>query len=347
MASQPIKQILFPADEEHPRITEGSVLQTERGLLLATTEFYGGGGDDSAAHIIGCYSTDGGITWGEAFELQENIGTQNVMSASLLRTKEDDLLLFYLIKNSRSDLDVFLKFSEDEGQTWGAQIPVSATGAYTGMCNDRAVQLSTGRILAPIQTSPECWSEREHYIVQACISDDGGRTWRRSKGSVDAAMRGAMEPVVVELVDGRILMAIRVQMGEIYYAYSDDEGETWSPSQPSGVRSPEAPCLIKRIPQTGDLLLVWNDTFAAGSDHGGQRRPLSLAISRDEGATFGPGRPIEDQGPATYSYPSLWFDGDNVILTYYQAGGTGDAHAASGLSFNVAVVPLEWIYEER
>ena len=53
-----------------------------------------------------------------------------------------------------------------------------------------------------------------------------------------------------------------------------------------GVQAPEAPATLRRIPATGDLLLIWNNTFTAGIGHGGPRTPLTAAVSNDEGETW-------------------------------------------------------------
>ncbi len=43
-------------------------------------------------------------SWSKPIVLQENLGQANVMSVSLLRTANRDILFFYLVKNSLSDL---------------------------------------------------------------------------------------------------------------------------------------------------------------------------------------------------------------------------------------------------
>jgi sialidase-1 len=52
---------------------------------------------------------------------------------------------------------------------------------------------------------------RHHFVSTSWLSDDGGQSWRKGKGQVDLPKRGAMEPEVLELVDGRLLMIMRTQ----------------------------------------------------------------------------------------------------------------------------------------
>jgi sialidase-1 len=128
-----------------------------------------------------------------------------------------------------------------------------------------------------------------------------------------------MEPEVIELNDGRVLMIIRTQLGHIAASYSDDGGNTWGKPESWGVRSPESPATVRRIPVTGDLLLVWNDTYDAATGHGGKRTPLTAAVSSDDGKTWSRVKQIETDKYHTYAYTSLIFDKERALLSYYVA----------------------------
>lgn len=327
--------IVEPIQPQSPRNGEGSILPLRDGrLLLAYSHFTGGDGDDATAEIAGRYSKDCGRSWGERFILQPNDGKLNVMSASLLRLAANRIGLFYLKKDAQDDLNVFLRVSGDEGKSWDAPRRCTPDDGYHVMNNDRALCLSTNRILLPVAYSSEAWGAREHYTCRCYLSDDGGETWRAGKGSVDAPRRGAMEPGVVELRDGRLLMIIRTQVGQIYRAYSPDGGDTWTPGEAMGVAAPEAPATIKRIPDTGDLILFWNDSFMPGKDHGGRRTPLAVAVSQDEGRTWIHRRLLECDPTKQYHYLSACFPGGRVVLSYYE-----------DTALKVTVVPIGWFYE--
>jgi sialidase-1 len=130
-----------------------------------------------------------------------------------------------------------------------------------------------------------------------------------------------MEPEVVELADGKLLMIIRTQQGRIATSISDDGGDRWGAAGELSVKAPESPATIRRIPATGDLLLVWNDTFAAGANHGGKRTPLTAAISTDEGKTWQHVQKLESDLDAGYAYTSVAFHRDRVLLSYYVSDG--------------------------
>ena len=99
------RQVIAPATDQYPRNSEGDIAVLPDGrLLLAYTRVQGGSSDFDAAEIVGRYSSDRGRTWSPDVVLQGNDAGVNCMSPSLLPLPEGDLLLFYLRKNSPTDL---------------------------------------------------------------------------------------------------------------------------------------------------------------------------------------------------------------------------------------------------
>jgi sialidase-1 len=334
---------VFPATEKNPRYSEGSVaVLTDGTLLYATTEFVGGAADAATARIVARESRDGGRTWSEPRVLQENVGKQNVMSVTLRRLKpnaaDGSLGLFYLVKNGPTDLKVYLRASEDEGKSFGKPVRVTDRPGYHVMNNDRVTVLSSGRVVCPVS-----WTENagkgEHYVSLCFFSDDGGKTWKKGTDSVDAAKRGAMEPEVVELDGGKLLMIVRTQLGHIATATSKDGGDHWGESGQLSVKAPEAPATIRRIPATGDLLLIWNNTYDPKAGHGGKRTPLTAAVSSDEGKTWNTLRDLETDADRTFAYTSVAFVRDRAVLTYYVS-----EPKTNRLSSRLRALPVEWFY---
>lgn len=311
---------VFVATERNPRYSEGSVLVLKDGrLLYATTEFEGSGSDFAKARIIAVTSSDQGKSWSAPRVLQENIGKQNVMSVTLRRlTAQADapIGLFYLVKNSFTDLQVELRVSADEGATFGDAVRVTTQPGYHVLNNDRVTLLKSGRLVVPVASTADVQRE-DRFVCSCMLSDDQGRTWHRSRDTLAYAKRGAMEPEVIELKNGRLLMHVRTQLGHIAVSESGDGGETWNALVPWNVRAPESPATLRRVPATGELLLVWNNTFREGKDHGGKRTPLTAAVSTDEGRTWHHLRDLETDPTHTYAYTSITFDRDRVLLTYY------------------------------
>jgi sialidase-1 len=341
-----VESFIAQATTENPRHTEADILTLRDGTLFAAWgEFYGGARDDAPARIAAARSRDGGRTWVDRSVLQENSGKANVMSASLLRSRSGDVLFFYLQKNSLSDLKAFVRRSTDDTRTWSAPVVVTADEGYHVMNNGRVIQLRSGRLLAPVASTKQVWTKNDDFRTRVYFSDDDGRTWKRSRSEARAPKRGAMEPGLVEMKDGRVMQIIRTQTGFIWRCFSSDGGDTWTEAEPWNIESPESPATLKVVPDTGEWLLVWNpkvswqnpEKTVLGANHGGPRTPLTAMISRDEGLTWSRPRNLEGDPTCTYAYTSVTFHGDRALLSYYHFPNSGKV-----LSLRFQSVPLEW-----
>jgi hypothetical protein len=149
------------------------------------------------------------------------------------------------------------------------------------------------------------------------------------------------EPGVVALDDGRLMLFCRTDDGCQYVAYSSDEGTSWSPLRASAIISPRSPASIKRIPTTGDLLLVWNNHAGIDPALAGKRTPLSTAISDDEGAHWRHLRVVEGDPDGWYCYTAIAFAGEHVLLAHT----AGDRRMTNGLAtLQVTRLPVAWLY---
>lgn len=211
---------------------------------------------------------------------------------------------------------------------------------YYVMNNARVIQLRSGRILCPTAFTSQVWTQSENFRTVIYYSDDDGRTWRRGRGLVSCPKRGAMEPGLLELDDGRVLQIIRTQLGQIWHCHSSDGGDTWTDAAPWTVAAPEAPSTLVRMPEGGEFLLVYNPTVRLGTGHSGPRTPLVAALSADEGQTWWEPKAVEPDTTAHYAYTSVRFDAGRALMSYYVA--------RSGLlSLKFKSIPLTWFREPR
>ncbi|MBD3293711.1 MAG: exo-alpha-sialidase [Armatimonadia bacterium] len=336
--------VVAEATPQNPRNTEGDIIELRDGtLLLAWSDFYGGEMPDAApARISAKASHDRGKTWGERFTLLENEGLQNVMSVSFLRLDSGDILFFYLRKNGPDDLHAMVRRSSDEMATFSDPVRCTREIGYWVVNNARIMQLSDGRLVCPAAWHRTIDIDIRNARAIAWLSDDEGRTWTRGESELPLPGRGAMEPGVVELRDGRLLMIIRTDLGDIYRSHSADRGATWSDPEPMGVGAPVAPSTLVRIPSTGDLLLVWNDCFRDGPDAEAMRTPLTAAVSRDDGETWEYRRDLETDPELWYAYTSVTFVDDRALMTYWVDERYSEERL---MHLKLRSVDVSWFYE--
>jgi hypothetical protein len=343
----PVQRLrLLPPAAGNPRNSEGDFIQLNDGrVLLVYTHFTGGGSDHAAAHLAGRFSEDGGQTWTkEDVTIVPNEGGFNVMSVSLLRLDSGEIALFYLRKNSLTDCRPLLRLSSDEGKTWSEPTVCIEPLGYYVLNNDRAVQLSTGRIILPVarHNTPEQNKFDGRGVISCYFSDDRGRTWRQSKTVQQGENLTLQEPGVVELKDGKLMMFCRTPHGSQYTSYSDDQGDTWSEPAPSNIVSPLSPASIERIPKTGDLVLVWNNHENVAPEFRGKRTPYNVAISRDEGRTWERAKTLEDDPNGWYCYTAIEFVGEHVLLAHC----AGDRRTGGLNTTQVTRFPVSWPYDD-
>jgi hypothetical protein len=149
------------------------------------------------------------------------------------------------------------------------------------------------------------------------------------------------EPGVVDLKDGKILMFMRNNSGLQYITYSSDQGESWTPAEPSTIKSPRSPASIERIPATGDLLMVWNNNGGENKAIAGKRTPFNTGISKDEGKTWQGIRTLADDPDGWYCYTAIEFTDKHVLLGHC----AGNSKVKSGLAItHISRISLDWIY---
>jgi hypothetical protein len=212
-------------------------------------------------------------------------------------------------------------------------------------------------------------------------SDDLGKTWRRSTGSVmvwplpgEGGIGGfgaTWEPVLLELDRGRVAMFMRTNVGRIFRTISDDGGDHWSLAKPTELASGDVPSCAGRLKTTGDALIIWNQSSAEEIRRGYSRGRLSTAVSSDQTEKWGRFKTVArsdglpavehvDPSPvrhvradpnlgvlperyAYHHYPRLAFVQSKAVL-FFNSGGMNDAGEWQGWTPVVKVVSEKWFY---
>ena len=356
-------------------------------------------------------STDGGQSWGQAQPLNcEGLG--DAKDLSLIRLQSGALALAFRGKDQPWLGDFYLFLSKDEGQSWGPGrlINPSRGDLPNAPLYGTLIQLSSGRLVWPTRcgtrgtdsdvaaTESGTWRGMRTHVTSNChgpstaitlvyYSDDEGQTWQRSANDLfgwfdsEGIVNGyggitpGDEPNVVETADGRVLCFMRSTVGRIVSSYSSDGGGNWTAVRPTELASSYSPSSLVRIPETGDLMCVWNQVSGEELRRGYCRGRLSVAISQDSGATWGHSKTLEvsegledvarvypdpeirmvrgsdDLGPlpegfVKFFYPHVCFAKDKVYIMYCRQWiEEKDGKAQWGREQVLRVYPLEWFYE--
>ncbi len=264
-----------------------------------------------------------------------------------------------------------------------------------------ARQLAANAIIEGAYANVEAHAHRPESDYSFCyLSDDEGRTWQKSEGTIvvwkDNGFGGmwpADEPCMVDLPGGDLLMFFRTTLGRIYTSRSGPvdvelNSGPWSPQTRKHVTAPAGvywdlpiatdlaaaytPCRVRRIPATGDLLIVWNQVSSDEIRGSYSRCRMSTAISKDQGKTWthfrtidravlapagrvapdpepGMARAIDFVGEipgdwAHLDYPNLGFFEDKVAIAWTHASKQPLPGQDTGARLLVA--PVAWLYED-
>ena len=197
--------------------------------------------------------------------------------------------------------------SMDRGMTWGSMRTLHPMKGL--MTKTRPLQLAD-RLLLPVY-------DEASWCSHVLISDAALSDWQLYGDTT--ARRKTIQPAIVELADGTLLMYSRSVKGRIFTARSVNGGFSWTASQPSPLPNPNSGIDLIRL-RSGRLILVYNPTVEG-------REQLALAVSEDEGITWSAPCLIED-GVGEYSYPYFVQASDGRIHLLYTAQRVAITHLA-------------------
>jgi BNR repeat-like domain len=317
-------------------------------------------------HVTVRYSTDDGESWSEPkqlFTLPADAGYFGYFVP--LVDREGDAHLFLLGDAntgavrpradtgpgprveplSRQRLDVWHARTTGDRARWTKPRII-----WEGRAGDlqSVIQMSNGRIVLPVSyyvdrnwghrgTGFKAFTYTGQFDTTVLYSDDGGANWMRSDSVLRTATAsladyGAVEPVVIELRDGRVWMLLRTQLGRFYESFSRD-GASWSPARPSGIRSSDSPASLIRM-QDGRIVMLWNNCLRYPYAQGARNVLHAAVLDQRDGVWRGyrevlrdpyrnqPPPPSGDYG-VSYPFAAPTSDGKGVVYSLWVQTGRG------------------------
>ncbi|HVJ68648.1 MAG TPA: sialidase family protein, partial [Caulifigura sp.] len=302
--------------------------RTPKGRLWAC---WVAGGDSSKAFFVLATSDDDGETWSKPRVVVDAHSKSLPMDRSVLvgNLWTDPLGRLWLIFDQSMDMfdgraGVWCAICENpdaDSPTW-----TTPRRIWHGVTLNKPTVLSTGEWMLPISLDQRdgfrqfqgLFKELDAYRgANVFVSGDRGVTWER-RGAATFPNPDWHEHMIVERKDGRLWMLARNSKG-IMQSTSTDGGRTWAePTEPPGIRQPNARFHIRRLASGRLLLVKHGDKVDA---HEG-RVKLSAWLSEDDGQTWQGGLILDDRKGV--SYPDGFQSPDSTIYISYDRNRSTD-----------------------
>ena len=334
--------VLMPMDKGSLYYRIPSITVTKDGTRLVTlTDDRKNHNADLPSHcyLVAQYSEDNGKTWSDPVTVAgttETGGNYGHGDASIVTNRDNGDIIGIMTSAGTYGHGFFAGTaqepprwktitSHDGGLTW--ETPVDHTDDLFGANCDNpktqtwksgfsgsgaALQKRDGTLVSSF-VNREADNSQNFYFF---MSKDGGQSWYVSGTS---GTKAADEPKTLERNNGDLAISVRAS-GYNYYNYTSDDGETWhNPSQTrftTGIsgNACDGEYMVWCSTLEGN---PWNIAFQTLPNNS-SRRNVSIALSTDEGATFGTPKTICPRGSA-YSAAVVLPDG--TLGVYYEEEG--------------------------
>lgn len=237
--------------------------------------------------------------------------------------------LFYNVRYGEtwSTTRVQFKVSRDGAETWSdASMLLDEAGS---MVRNLPIVLADGSYLLGVYhetgSDPEFTDADTYSFFMKFNPAKPLEGWKRL-GAIRSA-KGNLQPAVVETAPGRLLAYCRragdydpKTIGYIVRSESADGGKTWTEGKNSAFPNPNAAVDLLKL-KSGNLLLIYNDSM-------NKRTPLTLALSKDGGATWPIKKNLRDDPDNDFGYPIIYQASDGLIHACYTSDHRGVVNVA-------------------
>lgn len=276
----------------------------------------------------------GASQWSKPLVVDHRAG-ESYQNPVLFEAPDGALWIFHTTQGAgagEANAKVLVTRSKDGGEHWSAPAVLFDTpGAFT---RQPVIVMPNGDWLLPIYIASSAGittgAETNYSVIE--ISSDRGAHWKSCSVPNSG---GYVQPDVVRF-GNRYVAWFRSRFADSIYRSSSPDGCTWTAPGKTELPNNNASIQLARL-ANGHLVLAFNNVgsvISGGKPKAGPRKPLSIALSKDNGETWGWVRDLEtglavpepgidpnrkEPGREEYSYPSVTQTADgkiNVAYTY-------------------------------
>lgn len=299
-------QFLYNEDV-YPSCHAGTLAETPDGLVAA----WFGGTRERHPDVTIRFSKFKDGEWTRSVEVANGVVNDTLRYPTwnpvLYQVPDGELLLFYKVGPSPSTWWGMLKRSSDNGETWSdaEKLPEG----YIGPVKNKPVLLDNATLICPSSTEGNGWN------VHFEFTKDWGETWEKTDAINNYKVHSIIQPSVLTHKDGSLQILCRSKNAVLVTSWSDDNGKTWSLTQPSGLPNNNSGTDAVTLAD-GRQLVVYNHVATPVNASKGHRTPLNVAVSED-GQTWYAALVLEDSEISQYSYPAVIQSSDGLVHIIY------------------------------
>lgn len=322
-ASETYLPILYPSSHA------ANLLELKNGDVICVW-FSGTWEGDSGVGIVMSRRKRGSRNWGPTvlIDRQDGVSFQNPV---LFEESDGTLDLYHSTQDANvgeANAHVMHLVSKDNGATWTK--PALLFGKPGAFSRHPMVVLKDGTWMLPLSyvTSADIWKGAETNYSATELSSDHGKTW---KECLMADTQGKIQPTVVAVAPGRLVAFFRSRASDFIWRSTSPDGCTWTPAAATVLPNNNASVQAFRL-RDGHIVMAFdNSSINKETNNEGLRKPVSVALSEDDGKTWPYVRDVElgragygmaeqepkEPGREEYSYPSIMQTRDGEILVAF------------------------------